>query len=83
MNSTTIYRKFNILTEKAAKKIDPIVKVDGATEPVLSPELKIKHKESGILYTVDQVGNDEVVLRTPEGEQIVIDNDTLEREYVL
>ncbi len=52
-------------------------------DPVVSPELKIHHKKSGILYTVDSVGPRDVILRTPEGEKFIIDNEELEKDYEL
>lgn len=69
--------------EELHKKLDKSVKINGEQEVILSPELKIKHKDSGILYTVDTIGRNEVILRTPEGDEIVVDDSTLENEYVL
>lgn len=51
--------------------------------PLLSPELKVKHKKSGLKYTVDSVGPRDVILRTPEGDKFVIDGPELEQQYEL
>jgi len=55
----------------------------GKKETVISPELKVLHKKSGIRYTVDSVGPKDIILRTPEGETFLIDAKTLEDEYEL
>jgi hypothetical protein len=52
-------------------------------KPVLSPELKVKHKKSGILYTIDSVGPRDIILRTPEGETFLVDGPAFEQEYHL
>lgn len=56
---------------------------DGDEHPVISPELKVMHKKSGIRYTVDSVGPRDIILRTPEDEKFIVDKDTLEAEYEL
>lgn len=56
---------------------------DGGEQLVISPELKVMHKDSGIRYTVDSVGPRDVILRTPEGEKFLVDKETLEAEYEL
>ena len=52
-------------------------------QTVISPELKVLHKKSGIRYTVDSVGPKDVILRTPEDEKFLVDAKTLENEYEL
>lgn len=52
-------------------------------EDLISPGLKVLHRGSGIRYTVDSVSPRDVVLRTPEGEKFLIDNDELASEYSL
>jgi hypothetical protein len=59
------------------------VKGKGGDHPVLSPELKVMHKDSGIRYTVDSVGPRDIILRTPEGEKFLVDKDELEKFYEL
>jgi hypothetical protein len=56
---------------------------DGTDDELISPELKVLHSDSKVRYTVHSVGPDDVVLRTPEGEKILVDKATLEKEYVL
>lgn len=55
----------------------------GDEHPVISPELKVMHKSSGIRYTVDSVGPRDIILRTPENEKFLVDKETLEAEYEL
>lgn len=52
-------------------------------DPVISPELKVRHKKSQIRYTVSSVGPRDLILRTPEGEEFIVDKETLESEYEL
>ena len=69
-----------------SEQIDMVMqsKVEGdSAEPVLAPELKIRHKKSGIRYTVCSVGSNDVILRTPEGEKFLIDKHELESAYEL
>ena len=56
---------------------------DGKQESILAPDLKIFHKKSGIRYTIDSVGPRDVILRTPEGNNFLVDASTLERDYEL
>jgi hypothetical protein len=50
---------------------------------VISNELKVKHKVSGLRYTIDSIGRDDVVLRTPEGKHFLVDKQHLQSEYEL
>jgi hypothetical protein len=70
-----------IETLDVTTKVD--VDKDGEKEIVISPELKVIHKKSGFRYTVDSVGPRSVILRTPENETFIVDNETLEKEYEL
>jgi hypothetical protein len=58
-------------------------KVDGENKEVISKDLKIRHKKSQILYTVVSVGPRDIILKTPEGEDFLLDKETLEDEYEL
>ena len=58
-------------------------KVDGENKEVISQDLKVRHKDSQILYTVVSVGPNDIILKTPEGEDFLLDKDTLEDEYEL
>lgn len=58
-------------------------KVGDSEEVLISPELKVKHRTSGVKYTVDSVGPRDVILRTPEGEKFIVDAAELEAEYDL
>jgi len=85
-----------IIREEWDKKIDHLLEQsgadidvrgdpdkDGQTEELISPGLKIKHKKSGIRYTVAELGPKDVIIKTPEGKEIQLTNDELENEYVL
>jgi hypothetical protein len=58
-------------------------KVDGEEKDVISQDLKIRHKKSQLLYTVVSVGPKDMILKTPEGEEFLLDKNTLEDEYEL
>jgi len=58
-------------------------KIDGENKDVISQDLKIRHKKSQLLYTVVSVGPRDIILKTPEGEDFLLDKDTLEDEYEL
>ena len=69
-----------------AEKVDIVVnaKVDGSEkEPVISPELKVRHKKSQIRYTVCSVGPRDVILRTPEEDKFLVDKNEFENSYEL
>lgn len=71
------------LTEEINLVLNTDSDKDGEADKIVSPELKLFHKSSGILYTVNSVGPRDVILRTPEGESFIVDKDELEREYEL
>lgn len=52
-------------------------------EPVITAGLKVRHKSSQIRYTVSSVGPRDIILKTPEAEQFLVDKETLEKEYEL
>jgi hypothetical protein len=58
-------------------------KVDGEEKEVISQDLKVRHKKSQLLYTVVSVGPRDIILKTPEGEEFLLDKDALEKEYEL
>ena len=58
-------------------------KVDGEEKDVISKDLKLRHKKSQILYTIVSVAPKDIVLKTPEGEDFLLDKETLEDEYEL
>lgn len=55
----------------------------GSNSTVITPDLKVRHKKSQIRYTVVSVGPRDVILKTPEGEEFVIDAAELEDQYQL
>jgi len=82
-----IFREeWELKVNRLSEEIDVALKakVGGKEEKhVISPELKILHKKSGIRYTVDSVSPKDCVLRTPEGKTFLVDAETLESEYEL
>jgi len=59
-------------------------RVDGQDKKILSPDTKLRHKRSKLLYTLVSVGSKDAILKTPEGDkQFIVDKDTLEKEYAI
>lgn len=77
--------EWNARTKALTEQIDMVAdaKVDGEKLPVIAPELKVRHKKSQLRYTVSSVGPRDIILRTPEGVEFLIDKDTLEDGYEL
>jgi len=57
-------------------------KVDGKEVNPIDKEFKVKHSDSGILYTVDSVSTKDVILLTPEGEPFPVSAQEFEEKYV-
>lgn len=74
-------RRINSLLEKVDVTLD--AKIDGDVKDVITPELKVIHKQSGIRYTVDSVGKRDIMLRTPEGDTFLLDKEEFEKDYEL
>lgn len=74
-------RRVQNLLESVDVKFDTVI--DAKTKNVVTPELKVTHKKSGLRYTVDSVGPDEVVLRTPEAKKFLVHKHDFENEYEL
>lgn len=71
------------LAETVDMVMDSPVGDDKGEVPVLSPELKVRHKASQIRYTVKSVGPRDVILMTPEGEDFIVDGAEFENSYQL
>lgn len=65
----------------SAALIELKASLSSGKKEILSPELKVRHAKSGIRYTIDSIGPNDVILRTPEGKQILVGKDVLENEY--
>lgn len=65
------------LLEEEKKKAQKI----GDNMAVLSKGLTVRHKSSGLEYTIKQVSPRAVVLATPEGTPVRIDQDELKSDY--
>lgn len=52
-------------------------------KPAISPGLKIKHKKSGTLCTVQSVGTSGVILQKPEGGSFLVSAEDLEKKFEL
>lgn len=50
---------------------------------ILSVGLKVRHEKSNLLYTVSSIGMDDIMLKTPEGEEFTVTRKELEKDYEL
>lgn len=78
--------EWNAKVKALAEDVDMVMnsRVGPTSEmPVISPELKVRHKKSKIRYTVSSVGPRDVILRTPEGEEFLVDAAEIEDAYEL
>ena len=80
-------KKLNYLMEAGGEEYEIDVKKDidndGKPETLVSPGLKVKHKDSGLLYTIATVQPDHVTLKTPDSELFDVSADEFEEEYKL
>jgi hypothetical protein len=76
-------KRVKVLSEKVDLTMSAPVSAKGEEKTILTPELKVRHKDSGIRYTIDSVGPRDVILRTPEGETFLVNGDELEQGYEL
>jgi len=92
MKTLTEADVIRVMREEWSKKVSALAEVVGLTmkakagdgeKELVSPELKVMHRKSGIRYTVDSVGPRDVILRTPEGETFIVDQEELESDYHL
>jgi hypothetical protein len=69
--------------EQTGVKINVDVDNDGRPEDVISPELKVIHSKSKIRYTIVSVSPSDVVLKTPEGDEFLVDKEEFESAYAV
>ena len=70
-----LVRTTNVKTS-AAKKAG-----DGIEYDLVSTGFKVKHKKSGILYTVNKKKDDTVILKTPTQKKFQVSSDEFEEDY--
>jgi hypothetical protein len=77
--------EWNAKLTRLAEEVDAVFKgkIDGEEKEILSPDTKLRHKESKLLYTLISIGPRDAILKTPEGKQFIVDKDTLEKEYAI
>jgi len=81
--------EWNAGVKRLSEKVDIVMnaKVDKSGEkPVISPGTKVKHKNSGLLYTVMSVSPRDVILLPPDSEdeaKFLVDKAEFENSYHL
>jgi hypothetical protein len=56
---------------------------DSEPKSILGVDTKVRHKGSQILYTVVEVGPNDIILSTPEGKNFCVDAKSFQKEYEL
>lgn len=75
--------RVRLLSEALDIVVGPSNTSDEQDALTVSDGLKVKHKQSGIRYTIVSVSPRDIVLKTPEGEDFLVDAATLENDYCL
>lgn len=75
--------EWNAKLARLSETVDAVLKgkVEGDEKLLISPDLKLRHKKTQFLYTVVSAGPRDVILKTPEGKQFLVDKDELEKNY--
>lgn len=75
--------EWNAKLAALSEAVDAVLKgkVDGDEKLLIAPDLKLRHKKTQFLYTVVSAGPRDVILKTPEGKQFIVDKDELEKNY--
>jgi hypothetical protein len=80
---------------RLSEDVDAVLqgKIGGKNKILLSPQIKLRHIDSKLLYTLVSVSPEEVVLKAyednkmdgapPEEKCFTVDKKTLEKEYVI
>lgn len=76
-------REWNDRLTQALLEFKVAAVANGDKHPSVEPELKVRHKESGLRYTVDSVSVRDITLRTPENEKFTLDATEFENGYEL
>ncbi len=67
------------------EELETTFKVKGEEIPqtIISPGLKVNHKKTGMLCTIDSVGLSGVIMKKPEGTKFVVSTEQFEKEFEL
>lgn len=74
------HKIFEVLTEI---DLSPFPGQAHKDSPVVSRDLKVRHTQTSLLYTIHSVSPRDITLRTPEGKLFTVTIDELEKEYKL
>jgi hypothetical protein len=75
--------EWNAKVAALSETVDAVMKgkVDGEEKTLIGTDLKLRHKKTQFLYTVMSVGPRDVILKTPEGKQFLVNKEDLEKNY--
>jgi hypothetical protein len=75
--------EWNAKVAALSETVDAVMKgkVDGEEKTLIDTDLKLRHKKTQFLYTVMSVGPRDVILKTPEGKQFLVNKEDLEKNY--
>jgi len=74
-------KKIKLITEEI--ELSSKTKIGDKQVNLIDQGLKVRHAKSGIRYTVSSAGPQDVILVTPEGEEMMINSQELEKDYEL
>jgi hypothetical protein len=78
-----LFKKYGDTARVMLEKADSSYSKEDMMKNLLSAGLKIKHKESGLRYTIDSVTDQIITLLTPEQRQVTLPKAEVEKDYVL
>lgn len=78
-----LLNKYGNVAKVMLEKADSSYNKEDMMKNLLSAGLKIKHKESGLRYTIDSVTDQIITLLTPEQRQVTLPKAEVEKDYVL
>ena len=75
--------EWNAKVQRLSEAVDAVLKgkVDGDEKLLISPDLKVRHKKTQLLYTVVSAGPRDVILKTPEEKHFIVDKNDFEKNY--
>lgn len=85
LDSTTMLR---LMREERAEQLrvlreelDMKARVDGDVKVVIAPGFKVRSEKDGLMFTVDAVGKDSIVLRDADGNRFHVTDKEFEGGY--
>jgi hypothetical protein len=79
-----LHEEYQKKVQEVVDELDAFIKLGSLGKVnILSPGLKIRERESGLLYTIDVVRPDGCTVKSPVGDESFISNKELRARYAL